>query len=74
MRFLMVCMQYPTGPGQSYMTTELADALVAAGHGVEVLHLDWSGPADGPTEIGRQVPLFWATPPILSRALPGNAL
>lgn len=51
MRFLMVCMQYPTGPGQSYMTTELADALVAAGHGVEVLHLDWSGAADGPTEV-----------------------
>jgi glycosyltransferase involved in cell wall biosynthesis len=43
MRFLMVCMQYPTGPGQSYMTTELADAMTAAGHVVEVLHLDWSG-------------------------------
>lgn len=39
----MVCMQYPTGPGQSYMTTELADALTAAGHHVEVLWLDWSG-------------------------------
>ncbi|KQV56085.1 MULTISPECIES: glycosyltransferase family 4 protein [unclassified Caulobacter] len=44
MRFLMVCMQYPTGPGQSYMTTELADALTAAGHVVEVLHLDWAAP------------------------------
>lgn len=51
MRFLMVCMQYPTGPGQSYMTTELAEALIAAGHGVEVLHLDWSGPSGGPTEV-----------------------
>ncbi len=44
MRFLMVCMQYPVGPGQSYMTTELADALIGAGHEVEVLHLDWTAP------------------------------
>ena len=50
MRFLMVCMQYPTGPGQSYMTTELADALVVAGHEVEVLLLDWSAPPGGMTE------------------------
>jgi glycosyltransferase involved in cell wall biosynthesis len=39
----MVTMQYPTEAGQSYLTTELADALVAAGHAVEVLHLDWTG-------------------------------
>ncbi len=51
MRLLMVCMQYPIGVGQSYMTTELADGLVAAGHEVEVLHLDWSAPVGGPTEI-----------------------
>jgi glycosyltransferase involved in cell wall biosynthesis len=38
----MIPMQFPTGPGQSYLTTELADALVAAGHEVEVLHLDWA--------------------------------
>jgi glycosyltransferase involved in cell wall biosynthesis len=44
MRFLMIAMQYPTGAGQSYLTTELAAALVAAGHEVEVLHLDWSSP------------------------------
>ncbi|MGN6849821.1 MAG: glycosyltransferase family 4 protein [Sphingomicrobium sp.] len=43
MRVLMVTMQYPTGAGQSYLTTELADALIAAGHEVEVLHLDWTG-------------------------------
>lgn len=42
MRFLMITMQYPTGDGQSYLTTELADALVADKHEVEVLHLDWS--------------------------------
>jgi hypothetical protein len=47
LRFLMVCMQYPTGPGQSYMTTELADALVSAGHQVEVLFLDWNDATGG---------------------------
>jgi hypothetical protein len=41
MRFLMVAMQYPTETGQSYLTTELADGLVKAGHELEVLHLDW---------------------------------
>jgi glycosyltransferase involved in cell wall biosynthesis len=44
MHVLMVAMQYPTGAGESYLTTELADALVADGHGVEVLHLDWHAP------------------------------
>lgn len=43
MRVLMVTMQYPMDPGQSYLTTELADALIADGHEVEVLHLNWSG-------------------------------
>ena len=42
MRFLMAAMQYPTAPGHSYLTTELADALISAGHEVEVLHLDWA--------------------------------
>ncbi|TCS14914.1 glycosyltransferase family 4 protein [Caulobacter sp. BK020] len=51
MRFLMVCMQYPTEPGRSYMTTELSDALVAAGHTVEVLHLDWTAPADARLDV-----------------------
>jgi len=50
MRLLIVCMQFPTGPGQSYMTTELAGALTTAGHEVEVLHLDWSAAPGGPTE------------------------
>jgi glycosyltransferase involved in cell wall biosynthesis len=50
LRFLLVCMQFPTGPGQSYMTTELADALVGAGHKVEILFLDWSASAGGDTE------------------------
>lgn len=50
MRFLMICMQFPTGEGESYMTTELADALVEAGHEVEVLQLDWSAPPGRPAE------------------------
>lgn len=49
MRLLMVAMQFPVEPGQSYLTTELADALVAAGHKVEVLHLDWHAAPGGPT-------------------------
>jgi glycosyltransferase involved in cell wall biosynthesis len=53
MRVLMVCMQYPLGPGQSYMTTELADALSALGHVVEVLHLDWQGEAGSRPEVVR---------------------
>lgn len=51
MRFLMVAMQFPVEPGESYLTTELADALVAAGHEVEVLHLDWSAPPGGRTHV-----------------------
>lgn len=43
-RFLMACMQYPVGTGQSYMTTELADALVARGHEVTALVIDWQAP------------------------------
>lgn len=50
LRFLIVCMQYPVGPGESYMTTELADALVAAGHEVEVLLLDWAAEPGGRVE------------------------
>jgi glycosyltransferase involved in cell wall biosynthesis len=51
MRVLMACMKFPTAPGQSYLTTELAEALVAAGHVVEVLLIDWDaepGAPDGP--------------------------
>lgn len=43
MRVLIVTMQYPTGSGQSYLTTELAEAIHSEGHEVEVLHLDWTG-------------------------------
>lgn len=50
MRFLMICMHYPVSPGESYMTTELAAALVAAGHEVEVLLVDWAAEPDGSVE------------------------
>ena len=45
MRFLLIAMHYPVAADQSYLTTELAEGLVAAGHRVEVLHLDWHGEA-----------------------------
>jgi glycosyltransferase involved in cell wall biosynthesis len=50
MRVLMACLKFPTEPGTSYLTTELAEALVGAGHEVEVLLIDWDGTqgADGP--------------------------
>src|SRR4029453_16714060 len=53
MRFLMICMRYPLEPGHPYLTTELADALVAAGHDVEVLLVHWAGNPDD--RVGAQV-------------------
>jgi glycosyltransferase involved in cell wall biosynthesis len=58
MRFLMACLKFPTEPGGSYLTTELAQALVAAGHEVEVLLVDWDAPpgqADGEVWNGMRV-------------------
>src|SRR5687768_16407846 len=46
----MICMQYPVASDQSYMTTELADALTEAGHQVEVLLVDWAAKAGGAVE------------------------
>jgi glycosyltransferase involved in cell wall biosynthesis len=65
MRVLIACMQFPTEPGRSYMTTELARALVAEGHEVEVLLLDWSaqaGQADGPCQVWDGVKVVRAAP------------
>jgi glycosyltransferase involved in cell wall biosynthesis len=65
MRFLMACMQFPTEPGRSYMTTELAQALVAAGHAVEVLLIDWDAApaeADGPRPPWNGVRVVRCTP------------
>lgn len=73
MRILLAAMQYPVEAGQSYLTTELADALVVAGHRVEVLHLDWQT-CEAPTRefvtatgvrvvrcAARWVPSAWTT-------------
>lgn len=51
MRFLMVPMRFPVEPGQSYLTTELADALIGEGHEVDVLHLDLDAVPGGATEV-----------------------
>jgi glycosyltransferase involved in cell wall biosynthesis len=69
MRILMACMKFPTAPGQSYLTTELAQALVAAGHQVEVLLIDWDATAsapDGPCRDWKGVRLVRCTPRLIS--------
>jgi glycosyltransferase involved in cell wall biosynthesis len=69
MRFLMACMKFPTGPGQSYLTTELAQALVAAGHEVEVLLIDWDaapGEPDGPCPDWKGVRVVRCTPRLIA--------
>jgi glycosyltransferase involved in cell wall biosynthesis len=65
MRVLMACLQFPTEAGRSYLTTELALALVAAGHEVEVLLIDWDAPpgsAEGPCETWNGVRVARCTP------------
>jgi glycosyltransferase involved in cell wall biosynthesis len=65
MRVLMACLYFPTEPGRSYLTTELAEALVAAGHEVEVLLIDWNaepGSAGGTVEAWNGVRLVRCTP------------
>jgi len=44
MRILMLCTKYPLDPGDRYMTNELAAALAAAGHHVQVVATDWDAP------------------------------
>jgi glycosyltransferase involved in cell wall biosynthesis len=61
----MACLKFPTGQGESYLTTELAQALVAAGHEVEVLLIDWNAPpatADGSCEVWNGVRVVRCTP------------
>jgi glycosyltransferase involved in cell wall biosynthesis len=65
MRILMACLQFPTAPGCSYLTTELAEALAAAGHEVEVLFIDWNAPAgeaEGPVRVWNGVRIVRCTP------------
>lgn len=53
MRFLFLCTTFPKDARDSYMTSELAAALVSAGHDVDVLHLDWNGEFGARTERSR---------------------
>lgn len=49
MRFLFLTTRYSTDPADPYMTDELAEGLIAAGHSVEVLLVDWDAPLPLPT-------------------------
>jgi len=44
MRILMLCTKYPLDPNDRFMTNELAGALVAIGHRVQVVVTDWDAP------------------------------
>lgn len=44
MRILMLCTKYPVDPNDRFMTNELAGALVAVGHRVQVVVTDWDAP------------------------------
>jgi glycosyltransferase involved in cell wall biosynthesis len=49
MHALMLCTKYPLDPNDRFMTNELAGALVAAGHHVQVVVTDWDAPFGAPT-------------------------
>jgi glycosyltransferase involved in cell wall biosynthesis len=49
MRILMLCTKYPLDPNDRFMTNELAGALVAEGHRVQVVATDWDAPFGAPT-------------------------
>lgn len=75
MRFLLLPMRFPLESGQSYLTTDLAEALHDAGHEVEVLHLDWDARPGGPTErltSGRGIPVLRVCPRAVGR--PGSLI
>ena len=42
MRFLLLCTKFPTKPGETHLTNQLALALGAAGHTVTVVAIDWA--------------------------------
>jgi glycosyltransferase involved in cell wall biosynthesis len=48
MRILMLCTKYPLDANDRYMTNELAGALVAEGHRVQVVVTDWDAPFGAP--------------------------
>jgi glycosyltransferase involved in cell wall biosynthesis len=45
----MLCTKYPLDPNDRFMTNELAGALAAAGHHVQVVVTDWDAPFGAPT-------------------------
>ena len=53
MRVLMLCTKYSLDPNDRFMTDDLADALVAAGHRVQVVVTDWDAPFGAPTTTVR---------------------
>jgi glycosyltransferase involved in cell wall biosynthesis len=53
MRVLMLCTKYPLDPNDRYMTNELAGALVAVGHYVQVVVTDWDAPFGATTTTMR---------------------
>jgi len=55
MRVLMLCTKYPLDSNDRYMTNELAGALVAAGHRVQVVVTDWDAPFGAPASSVRSV-------------------
>jgi glycosyltransferase involved in cell wall biosynthesis len=63
-------MRFPLERGESYLTTELADALVDAGHEVEVVQLDWDAPSGGASErlaSARGIPVLRVCPRAIGR-------
>ena len=75
MRFLLLPMRFPLEPGQSYLTTDLAEALLDVGHQVEVLQLAWDAKPGGSTErlaSGRGSRVIRVAPRALGR--PGGLL
>lgn len=70
MRFLLLPMRFPLESGCTYLTTDLADALLDAGHEVEVLQLDWAASPGGPTErlaSERGIPVLRVCPRAIGR-------
>jgi glycosyltransferase involved in cell wall biosynthesis len=53
MRILMLCTKYPLEPNDRYMTNELAGALIAEGHHVQVVVTDWDAPFGAPARSVR---------------------
>jgi glycosyltransferase involved in cell wall biosynthesis len=74
-RVLLLPMRFPLDVGQSYLTTDLAEALLEAGHAIQVLQLDWDAEPGGPTErltSARGIPLLRVRPRAFGK--PGRLL